>query len=146
MKSIYLRGIVQIAILLALAIAATYLLGPKTYDALFCKYLGSCGGGWIDFSSVIWMVALYTFLSTFLITALGGRFKYWGVVICNAPVLIIILKLVVPPLEFIGSFQLIEALFIVGAWGVYVACGVIVGIAIRWVLNKIAPAFMTKLS
>ena len=145
-SNIYLSTFILHAILLGIAVGFTYYLTPLTYESLYCEYISNCGGGWVDYGPVLWMVALYTFLVTFLLMAFGKSSRYWWIGICLAPILFLISWMALPPLIYISSFDFFGTALLLGAWGIYIVSGLLAGFLIRRILLKIAPSWMSKIS
>jgi len=139
--------------LLSVAIFLTYFGAPLVYKSVFCEYLGSCGGGFFgfDLSGVVWVVGLYTFSATAILSALGTRSRYWWVAIANMPVLLLILRLTYQDFnlfEFSNPAvfsDFVGALYILGAWGIYIFAGWILGWLIRKLVRKFAPGMMARI-
>ncbi|TSC87085.1 MAG: hypothetical protein G01um10148_190 [Parcubacteria group bacterium Gr01-1014_8] len=141
-----LHNFISHLVLLVISVGLTYYLTPRTYESLYCKYISNCGGGWVDYGPVLWMVASYTFLVTFLFMTFGRAYRYWWIGICLAPILFLILWMTMPPLIYISSFDFSGTALLLGAWGIYILAGLILGTIAHKTLQKLARAFMARLS
>ena len=131
--------------LVAVVVLLTYFLTPRTYESIFCRYLSSCGGGWVDYGPVLWAVALYTLLISLFLVTFGGLLRYWWVGVCNAPVFLLILYLALPPLVNIQNFDFFGTIYLLGVWSIYIAGGLASGLVIRKIIQKLVPGVMGKI-
>lgn len=127
MKSIF-RDLLCVIIAAGLA----YYLAAPVQD-FYCANISQCTGGFFgfDLGILVWIVFLYIFFATILLTVLGGRYKYWWIGISLLPA--ILFEIAIDPLHI--YFPIILGLI---AWGL--------GTMAHKVLQKLYPSFISKIS
>jgi|GEM_PF-3507845 len=100
----------------------------------------------LDYGIFAWIVAIYSLTVSLLFTIFEEKHPYVWVIVAIAPLLFLFLRLVLPPLEFITSFNLGDSAYLLLGWSVFIVVGIGSGVVIKKILMRFSPKFLTRLS
>ena len=115
----------------------TYYGAPRTYESFYCEYITSCGGGWADYGQVVWVVVVYTLLTTMFLSGFGALLRYLWIAVLLLPIFLVIIRMIYPQMEDV---------VILVYWMLCILIGLGTGFLARKVLGRLAPGFMANLN
>ena len=126
-----MKGAIQNLILVIAALALAYYSAIPA-QVFYCANIGTCTGGFFgfDLGILIWMMVIYSFCSTALLTIFGGRNKYWWVAAAITPAFLFQITI-----DLYHTYLLI--IWIPIAWGL--------GIFVHKTLTKFAPSLIANI-
>lgn len=126
-----MKGAIRNLILVIAALVIPYYLATPVQD-FYCANIGTCTGGFFgfDLGILIWMMLIYAFCSTVLLTIFGGKNKYWWIGAVVAPTFLFQLTIDLYHIYLLIIWTLI-------AWGL--------GTLARKTLTKLTPGFMSRI-
>ncbi len=127
-----MSGAIQNLSLVFVALVVAYYFAAPVQD-FYCANIGTCTGGFFgfDLGVLIWMMLIYAFGAGLLLTAFGGKRKYWWIGAALAPVFLFQVTIDLDHVYLLIIWSLI-------AW--------LLGTITNKTLTKLAPALMGKIS
>ncbi len=133
-----MKGFIQNLLCVLAALGLAYYLAAPVQN-FYCTNIGYCSGGFFgfDLSILLWLVALYTTFTVFLLVIFGDRFRYWWIMAALAPLILILIRM--------GILDL-NTLPLLLYWIFYILLGFGLGYLVRILLRRFFPSLMSKIS